>query len=119
MVGKLPKMSTRELMITLSGKTPGYGERPRWMKALAEKAGLSTRMVRSLWNNEINDPGHWAIKKLRREAELAEAREEAAALAQQYQTIAGGMRATDENFYSTEIDRLERLARIIGGLDRT
>ena len=31
----------------------------------------------------------------------------------------GGLRAADENFYSAEIDRLERLARIIGGLDRT
>jgi hypothetical protein len=40
------------------------------------------------------------------------------ALAQQYQAMAGGMRAADSDFYSAEIDRLERLARIIGGLDR-
>ncbi len=119
MVGKLPKMSTREVMVSLSGRAPGYGELPRWMKTMAEKAGLSTRMVRSLWNNEISDPDHWAIKKLKREAELAEARKETAALANQYQKMIGGMRAADENFYSTEIDRLERLVRIIGALDRT
>jgi hypothetical protein len=29
------------------------------------------------------------------------------------------MRETDSDFYRTEIDRLERIARILGGLDRT
>lgn len=119
MVGKLPKMSTRELMISLSGRPPAYGERPRWLETFAKRIDVSKRMARSLWNDEIKDPDHWAIKQVRREAELAEARKEAAALAQQYRATAGGMRIADENFYSTEIDRLERLARIIGGLDRS
>jgi hypothetical protein len=118
MLGKFAKMSARELMIALSGRPPTYGEQPRWLMAVADKIGVSARMARSMWNDEIKNPDHWAIKKARREAEVAAARKEAAALAQQYQAIAGGMRATDENFYSAEIDRLERLARIIGGLDR-
>lgn len=118
MLGKLAKMSARQIMVSLSGRPPAYGERPRWLKNLAEQIGISCRMARSLWNEEITDPEHWALKKIRREAELAEARKEAAALAQKYQAIAGGMRAADnQNFYSAEIDRLERLARIIGGLD--
>lgn len=119
MLGKLPKMSTREILIHLNGRPPAYGEQPRWLEAAAQKVGLSVRMARSIWNGEITDPEHWAVKQVRRQAELAEARKEAAALAHQYQAIAGGMRETDENFYSTEIDRLERLARIIGGLDRS
>jgi hypothetical protein len=118
MLGKFAKMSTRELMISLSGRPPAYGEQPRWLRSVAEKIGVSVRMARSMWNEEIKNPDHWAIKEARRKAELAEARKEAAALAQQYQAIAGGMRAADENFYRSEIDRLERLARIIGGLDR-
>ena len=118
MLEKLAKMSARNVMIALSGRPPAYGEQPRWLRSLAERLGISVRMTRSIWNEEIRDPEHWAIKKVRREAELNEARKEAAALAQQYQTIAGGMRAQDENFYRSEIDRLERLARIIGGLDR-
>lgn len=118
MLGKFAKMSARELMIALSGRPPAYGEQPRWLRSVADKIGVSARMARSLWNEEIKNPDHWAIKQARRQAELAAARKEAAALAQQYQAIAGGMRAADENFYSAEIDRLERLARIIGGLDR-
>jgi hypothetical protein len=117
MLGKLPKMSVREAMITLSGRPPAYGEQPRWLRAIATRIGITTRMARSIWNEEVREP-HWAIEKIRREAELDEARREAAALAQQYQTIAGGMRAQDEDFFRTEIDRLERLARIIGSLDR-
>lgn len=117
MLGKFAKMSVREAMVILAGK-PGYGEQPRWLQAVAEAADISVRTARSLWRNEINDPEHWAIKKVRREAELTEARKEATALAKQYTAIAGGMRAQDEDFYRAEIDRLERLARIIGGLDR-
>jgi hypothetical protein len=83
-----------------------------------EKETVTFRTVRALWYGEILDPEHWAARDIRRAAELIEAKREAADLASQYQQIAGGMRATDENFYRTEIDRLERLARIIGGLDR-
>jgi hypothetical protein len=78
---------------------------------------VSFRTVKALWYEEITDPEHWAARDIRREAELIEAKREASGLALQYQQIAGGMRATDENFYRADIDRLERLARIIGGLD--
>ena len=118
MLGKSPKMSAREAMIAISGQKPGHGELARWLIDIASQVGITPRMARSLWHEEIKKPDHWAIEKVRREAEVGEARREAKALAQQYQSIAGGMRAQDENFYSAEIDRLERLARIIGGLDR-
>src|SRR5882757_3128996 len=118
MLEKLPKMSARDAMIALSGRVPAHGEQLRWRKSIADRLGISIRMARSLWKDEIKNPKHWAAEKIRREVEIDAARKEAAELAQQYQAIAGGMRATDENFYSTEIDRLERLARIIGGLDR-
>jgi hypothetical protein len=118
MLEKVPKMSAREAMIELSGRPPAYGEQPRWLRSLAVKLGISARMARSLWNEEIKSPDHWAVDKVRREAQIEAARKEAVALAKQYQAIAGGMRANSQNFYSSEIDRLERLARIIGGLDR-
>ena len=117
MLEKLPKMSARELMINLYGRPPAYGEQPRWLKKIADKIGLTPRMARSLWNDEIKDQNHWAIKRTRHQISLAKARKEADELAQRYQSIAGGMRAQDENFYGAEIDRLERIARIIGGLD--
>ena len=58
-----------------------------------------------------------AMKRLKERAQIEEARREARQLATQYAQIAGGMRAKDQDFYSAEITRLERLARIIGGLD--
>jgi len=98
----------------------GWGDtRESWLARVPRKVSTVTfRTVKALWYGEIDDPSHWAARDIRREAQLIEAKREAAELAQQYQQIAGGMRAQDENFYRTEIDRLERLARIIGGLDR-
>ncbi len=119
MLEKWSKMSAREVMIALVGRQPTHGELPRWLKNVSEMVGISFRTARSLWNDEIKNPGHWAIKKIKQEAEIADARTEDAALANQYQDMAGGLRATDENFYRADIDRLERLVRIIGCLDRS
>lgn len=109
----------REIAIVAGPKDWG-DTRESWLGRVPRKVKtVSFRTVKALWYNEISDPEHWAARDIRREAELIEAKREAAELASQYQQIAGGMRAADSDFYSTEIDRLERLARIIGGLDRT
>lgn len=122
---KRAKMSVREAMFEIAGK-PGHGEQLDWFDRVAEAANISARAVRSLWRNEIQNDDHRAAIAVRRAAEqikreraIKQARQEASALAAQYQTIIGGLRAADESFYSAEIDRLERLARLIGGLDRT
>jgi hypothetical protein len=108
----------REIAIVAGPKDWG-DTRESWLARVPRKVTtVSFRTVKALWYGEIDDQNHWAARDIRREAELIEAKKEAAALADQYQQIAGGMRAQDENFYRTEIDRLERLARIIGGLDR-
>lgn len=114
---KFAKMSVREAMISIAGK-PGYGEQPQWFGKVARAANISQRAARSLWRNEISNDDHRAVRAIRRAAQVAEAKREARALADQYQKVIGGMRAQDENFYSAEIARLERLVRIIGGLDR-
>lgn len=108
----------REIAIVAGPK--GWGDtRESWLaKVPRQVRTVSFRTVKALWYGEISDPEHWAARDIRREAELIEAKKEAASLASQYQQIAGGMRAADENFYRTEIDRLERLARIISGADR-
>lgn len=109
----------REIAIVAGPKDWG-DTRESWLGRVPRRVKtVSFRTVKALWYNEISDPEHWAARDIRREAELIQARQEAAELASQYQQIAGGMRATDTDFYRTEIDRLERLARIIGGLDRT
>lgn len=118
MLEKLSKMSAREAMISLAGSKPGYGELPRWLEGIADRVGISFRTARSLWLGEIIDEDHLALKRLKEQARIEEARREARQLASQYAQIAGGMRGSNQDFYRAEIDRLERLARIIGGLDR-
>lgn len=98
----------------------GWGDtRESWLARVPRKVSTVTfRTVKALWYGEIDDPMHWAARDIRREAELIEARREASALAAQYRTIIGGMRAQDESFYSAEITRLERMVCELGGADR-
>jgi hypothetical protein len=111
--------SVRREIAIVAGPRDWCDTRESWLARVPRKVQTVTfRTVKALWYGEITDPEHWAARDIRRAAELIEAKQEAASLASQFQTIAGGMRATDQDFYSTEIDRLERLARIIGGLDR-
>ena len=93
---------------------------PRAVKKLlgTETETVSFRAVKSLWYGEIADREHHAALDIRRAAGLHKARQEALALTRQYQAYIGGMRATDQDFYSAEIDRLERVARLLCGDDR-
>lgn len=94
--------------------------RESWLARVPRKVPtVSFRTVKALFYGEIIDPDHWAARDIRRAAEIIEARKEASALADQYQKIAGGMRAQDQDFYSAEIDRLERIARLLGAVDRS
>ena len=109
----------REIAI-VAGPRDWGDTRESWLAKVPRQVKTVTfRTVKALWYHEIEDPNHWAARDIRREAEIIEAKREAAELAKQYQQIAGGMRVQDENFYSAEIDRLERLARIIGGSNST
>lgn len=109
----------RTEIATVAGPREWGDTRDSWLARVTRRVPtVSHRTVRALWYGEITDPDHWAARDIRREADLILARREAQSLADQYQSIAGGMRAQDENFYRTEIDRLERIARLIGGLDR-
>jgi hypothetical protein len=109
----------REIAVVAGPKDWG-DSRESWLSRVPRKVQtVSFRTVKALWYGEIDDPGHWAARDIRRAAEIIEARKEASALADQYQTIIGGLRAADENFYSADIDRLERIARILGAVDRS
>jgi hypothetical protein len=93
---------------------------PRTVKKLLGTATetVSFRTVKAIWYGEINNPEHHAARDLRKAAEIIKARRDALALAQQYQTLVGAMRGTDENFFGEEIARLERVARLLCGGDR-
>jgi hypothetical protein len=109
----------REIAIVAGPR--GWGDtRESWLAIVPRKVTTVTfRTVKALWYGEITDPTHWAARDIRRAAELIEARKEAQALAEKYQAIIGGLRERDEDFYRTEIDRLERLVGRLCAADRT
>jgi hypothetical protein len=113
------KKVRREIAIVAGPKDWG-DTRESWLSRVPRKVPTVTfRIVKALYYGEIDDPDHWAARDIRRAAELIGARKEAAALVVQYQSMIGGLRAADENFYSAEIDRLERIARLLGVVDRS
>jgi len=85
-----------------------------------ERETVSFRTVKSLWYGAIENPDHHAVRDVRRAAEIVKARNDAQALAAKYQSLIGAMNAAaDSNLYSAEIDRLERVARLLCGGDRS
>jgi hypothetical protein len=115
---KRSEMNARQSIAIVAG--PYEGNRKSWLARVPRRVSTVTfRTVKALWYGEIENPEHWAMRDIKRAADVIAARKEAQGLADQYQIIIGGMRASDEDFYSTEIARLERIARILGGQDRT
>jgi len=100
------------------GKVPGAVK-----EALGTaKQTVTRRTVKALWYREIDDPEHHAARDVRRAAELISARKEARALADKFQSLAGGLDAAQRlqgsDIYRADIARLERVARLLGGIDR-
>lgn len=106
----------------------GWGDtRESWLsrvprevrKALGTATETVTyRTVKSLWYGQISDPEHHAARDIRKAAGIIEARKEARALAEKYQTLTGTMREGNQDLLSADIARLERVARLLCGGDR-
>lgn len=71
------------------------------------------REARKVWSDEMD-----AIREAKRRHEEAKARADGSKLATVFSGIAARLRASDPDFHSPEIDRLERAARALGALDR-
>jgi hypothetical protein len=80
---------------------------------------VSFRTVKALWYGEIDDPNHWAARDIRRAALIIEARQEAAALASEYENIVGDLRGRDQNLDSPEIVALLSAVRALRGVARS
>ena len=119
MLEKSSKMCVRQAMIEVAGTPPRYGEQPRWLHSIAGKIGSSYRTARSLWLGEITDPEHRAVRAVKREAEIAKAKREAAELASQFEKWAKKLNADNQNTYSADVAALLDAARVIRNLDRS
>lgn len=116
----------REFIAVVAGPRRWGDTRESWLsrvpRAVKKQIGtdaetVSFRTVKALWYGEITNPDHAAARDIRRAADLIQARREAVSLAEKYQSITEAMRGADEGFFSADIARLERVARLLGGRD--
>jgi hypothetical protein len=119
MLEKSSKMSAREAMITMAGRPPTHGELPRWLSSIAKAAGISFRTARSLWNEEITDPEHLAAKAVRQQAQIEEAKRDAAVVANFFSRRAQALANIDPDFHREQIDAFVAAARAISSRDST
>jgi hypothetical protein len=126
---KASAMSSVQAAIeTIAG--PYRGNRKSWLAGVSRSvAGVSYRTVKALWYGEITNEEHLAAQAIKREATLKlqsaqreatlrQARQEARDLATRFETIAGGLNATDPDFHSADVAALVHASRILRGLDR-
>lgn len=102
----------RNLVIAVAGPRLFSDTRQSWLARAARKAGISYRQCKAIWYGEIADPYHRSARLLRDAAE-AKARD----LANQYETIAGGLNVVDAEFHRATVAALLDVARTLRGLD--
>ncbi len=109
----------RNAIAIVAGPKDWGDTRESWLARVPRKVKtVSFRTVKALWYGEILDVDHWAARDIRAAATLIEARKESNSLATQYESIAGGLTATDPDFHSADVAALLHAARILRGLDR-
>lgn len=106
----------RKEIAIIAGPRDWGDTRESWLAKVPPKVKtVSYRTVKALWYGEITDAEHWAARDIRREAELIQAKREAAALASQLETIIGGLNATDPDFHKPSIAALVSSLRSLRG----
>lgn len=83
-----------------------------------ERETVSHRTAKAIWYGEISDPDHHAVRDIKTAATITAAKRETAALAEKYKGLIGALDAANPDLYRAEIDRLERVARLLCGGDR-
>jgi hypothetical protein len=100
----------KEIAVVAGPKDWGV-TRESWLARVPEKVStVSFRTVKALWYGEITDPDHWAVRDIRRAAELLQARREAQERADQLANLIAGLTATDAAFHEPT------LAALVGAL---
>lgn len=100
---------------TLAGPLQPSDTRESWIARAARKARITFRQAKALWYEETTDPKYSVAVNVRSAAE--QARKEAGELASRFESIAGGLNAKDQDFYSADVSALIDAARALRGMD--
>lgn len=105
----------REEIAWIAGPFGYQDSRESWLQKAADKAGITFRMAKTLFYGQRDNPKHDVGERVRRAA--AAAREEARALASQFEQIAGNNNEKNTHLSSEDIAALVSAARALRGLD--
>jgi len=111
-----PVISWQAEIEVIAGPRLASDTKESWLGRAARRAGISFRQCKALYYRETKDPKASVAGGVLQAAKLA--REEARALASKFESLAGAMNATDQDFYSADVLALIDAANRLRGLDR-
>lgn len=88
--------------------------RESWLARVPRRVSTVTyRTVKALWYGEIKDPEHWAARDIREAATRIKERQEREHAAANYESMAAGLLAKDEDFHSEDVRALVHAAHLL------
>ena len=114
MIPEFSDVQWRDEITIIAGVYQPSDTRESWLARAARKAHISFRQAKAFWYGECTDPRYSVALRVRSAAD--QARKEAAQLASQFESIAGGLNARDPDFHVHEIVALIDTARALRGL---
>ncbi len=108
----------RDLVLEVGGNLRGDENRKSWLARVARTIGVTPRMARAAWQNEIKDPEHKVVWKLRAAVarQEAEAKDELQKLHERLARIERALVQVDPDFHSEDVDALRQQMRGLGGM---
>lgn len=100
----------------VAGPLRANDTRESWLSRAARRSGITFRQCKALFYGETRNPKTDVAVSVLSAAEKA--RNDAADLAARFETLAGAMNATDQDFYSEDVLTLINAARALRGVDR-
>lgn len=106
----------KEIVGEIAGPMGSNDTRESWLARAARKARVSYRQIKSLYYGTTKDPRTSIAINVLTAADKA--RKEASELASRFESLAGAMNASDQDFYSADVLALIDAARRLRGMDR-
>lgn len=107
------KSSMRNLVIAVGGPMEATDNRKRWLQRIAERTGLSLRVVKAVWHEEQ------ISAETERKLKLAAGKHEAANLAVRFEYLAQSLRHRDQDFHGEDVAALIHAAHALRGMGGT
>jgi hypothetical protein len=110
-------LNWQQIVTEVGGPMQANDTRESWLSRAARRSRVSYRQIKALYYGQTKDPRTSVALGVLSAAEKA--RKEASELASRFESLAGAMNASDEDFFGPDVLALIDAARRLRGLDRT